>query len=242
MKPVGRRELLGAAMLAAAAAAMAGRSRAAPPPKETGLSFEGLLKNQPGFQPRRPAPLEPAELSGFLSHRQLARTYSIYRDAFARLLSAEQALEAISRAPADSAAYARLRRAQLAAANSVLLHEFYFRNLAAVSMRPSRYLMANLSEHMGSLVSWREDFAACARVAGAWAVLLYDPYDDRWHNAALGAEDAGGWVGGNPLVVCAVADYAWSLDYRDRSAYVAAFLERIDWARVAARYRAVDRM
>src|SRR5581483_11673804 len=139
MKPVGRREMLGVAMLAAAAA-VAGRARAAPPPKETGLSFEGLLKNQPGFQPRRPASLEPAELGGFLSHRQLARTYSIYRDTFARLLSTERALEAASRAPADSAAYARLRRAQLAAANSVLLHEFYFRNLAAAPMRPPRYV------------------------------------------------------------------------------------------------------
>jgi Fe-Mn family superoxide dismutase len=123
----------------------------------------------------------------------------------------------------------------------VLLHEFYFRNLASIWVRPPRYVMANFNEHMGSLESWREDFAACARIAGTWAVLVYDPYDDRWHNAALGASDAGGWVGANPLVVCAVADYAWSIDYRDRDAYVDAFLGRIDWNEVAARYHAVDR-
>ncbi len=223
-----------------AGAAFAGRALAATPPKETGLSFEGLLKHQPGFQPRRPAP-EPRELPGFLSRRQLARTYAVYRDAFANLLAAEHSLATASRAPADRVAYARLRRDQIEAANSVLLHEFYFRNLASTRVQPPQYVTANFNEHMGSFGSWREDFAACARIAETWAVLVYDHYDDRWHNAALGASDAGGWVGANPLVVCAIADYAWSIDYRDRDTYVDAFLGRIDWNEVDARYHAVDR-
>ncbi len=242
MKPVSRRRLLGAGVIAAAAFAGGGIARsAAPPPKETGLSFEGLLKNQPGFQPRRPAPLATGELRGFLSHRQLEKTYAVYREAFAKLLATENSLSVASRASADGAGYARLRRAQVEAANSVLLHEFYFGNLAAAPVTPPRYVMANINEHMGSLESWRADFAACARVAANWALLVYDPYDDRWHNAVLGATDGGGWIGANPLVVCAVADYAWSIDYRDRAAYVDAFLDRIDWNQVAARYRAVDR-
>jgi len=238
MKPVSRRRMLGTMVFAGAA--FAGRALAATPPKETGLSFEGLLKHQPGFQPRRPAP-EPRELPGFLSRRQLARTYAVYRDAFANLLAAEHSLATASRAPADRVAYARLRRDQIEAANSVLLHEFYFRNLASTRVQPPQYVTANFNEHMGSFGSWREDFAACARIAETWAVLVYDPYDDRWHNAALGASDAGGWVGANPLVVCAIADYAWSIDYRDRDTYVDAFLGRIDWNEVDARYHAVDR-
>ena len=47
----------------------------AAPPKETGLSFEGLLKREPGFQPRTIAPLPYAEIPGFLSKAQLARNY-----------------------------------------------------------------------------------------------------------------------------------------------------------------------
>jgi superoxide dismutase len=216
-------------MVAAVAYASRGLSASVPPPKESGLSFEGLLKNQPGFQPRRPAPLAFGELPGFLSHSQITKTYAVYRAAFANLLATESALAVASRASSASAEYGRLRRAQIAAANAVLLHEFYFRNLAAAPVALSRYVMANIREHMGSLASWRADFAACARVAKNWATLIYDPYDDRWHNAALDAADAGGWVGGNPLVVCAVTDYAWSIDYRDRAAYIDAFLNRIDW-------------
>jgi superoxide dismutase len=98
-----------------------------------------------------------------------------------------------------------------------------------------------MSEHIGSIASWREDFAACARVAEAWAALIYDPYDDRWHNEALGDADAGGWIGGNPLIVCDVATHAWSIDYRDRETYVARFLDHINWEAVAARYHADDR-
>lgn len=211
-------------------------------PKETGLSFEGLLKDKPGFQPRTPAPLPITQIAGFLSKEQVARNYAAYRDAFATLLAAESALTSISRDAAHAKEYATLRTTQqVNYANSVLLHEFYLRNLTQVPVKPSRYVLSNITEHMGTLDSWREDFIACARVAQSWAVLVYDPYDDRWHNAALGESDAGAWVGSNPLVVCDVSDDAWSIDYKDRGKYVTRFIDHIDWSVVASRYQAVDR-
>lgn len=218
-----------------------GRGFGAPPPSESGLSFEGLLKHQPGFQPRQPMSLPYESLPGFLSKQQLTENYAAYRDAFAQLRAAEHALASASRASAASSAYAALRNRQVRAANSVLLHEFYFGNLTAAPITPPRYILANINEHMGSFESWRDDFAACARVSDAWSALVYDPYDDRWHNVPLSEADAGGWVGANPLVVCDTADHAWSIDYRDREAYVAKFFDHIEWKVVAARYRAVDR-
>jgi len=241
---VERRGLLRVAASAACAAligAFAPNASAAAPPKEAGLSFEGLLHGKPGFQPRKPAPLALGEIPGFLSQRQLAQNYEVYRESFDRLLGATRALSSAPRDAAHAAQYAALRKQQVEAGNSVLLHEFYFRNLSARPARPSAYLLANMTEHMGTLASWQEDFAACARVAGAWSVLAYDPYDDRWHNVPLGETDAGGWIGSNPLVVCDVAEHAWSLDYRDRETYIARFFEHIDWRVVAARYHAVDR-
>lgn len=226
---------------AALAGALARPAGAAAPPIETGLSFEGLLHGKPGFQPRKPAPLAIAEIPEFLSKRQLAQSYAVYREAFDRLIAATDALARAPRDAAHASQYASLRKRQVEAGNSVLLHEFYFRNLSAHAVRPPTYVLANMTEHMGSIESWREDFTACARVAEAWAVLAYDPYDDRWHNVPLGEADAGGWVGGNPLVVCDVAEYAWSADYKARETYVARFLEHIDWNEVAARYHAVDR-
>jgi superoxide dismutase, Fe-Mn family len=236
-----RRSLLGSGALLGAFAASRGLVAGALPPKETGLPFEGLLKGKAGFQPRSPSPLPRRAIPGFLSAEQLDRNYAVYRAAFGRLLAAEKELARAPRDEAHSKEYAGLRNEQVLAGNSVLLHEFYFRNLAQAALKPSRYVLGNMTEHMGSLDGWREDFAACARVADTWAVLVYDPYDDRWHNLALGETNSGGWVGANPLIVCDVAAHAYSVDYKEREAYVAAFLEHIDWNVVAARYRAVDR-
>jgi Fe-Mn family superoxide dismutase len=237
-----RRRAIKAAGLLAGVSALGGAGPVmAAATKETGLSYEGLLKGMPGFQPRTLAPLPVAEIPGFLSKTQLARTYETYRAAFGKLAVAEKALQEISRDASQAQNYRAVRTQQISTANAVLLHEFYFRNLAAAKNEPSRYVRGNMKEHMGAQEVWREDFAACARVADAWAVLAYDPYDDRWHNLPLGLADAGGMVGTNPLVVCNVAKDAWSTDYRDREAYIAAFLDHIDWKEVALRYHAVDR-
>jgi Fe-Mn family superoxide dismutase len=238
---VTRRRILRMTGALGASAIAASIARAAAPPKETGLSFEGLLKGTPGFHPRKVAALPYTSIEGFLSAGQLERNYAVYRESFAQLIAAERALEALPRDAPHAAEYAKVRRAQVTNANDVLMHEFYFGNLTASLSAPSRYVLGNMSEHIGSIASWREDFAACARIPEAWAALIYDPYDDRWHNEALGDADAGGWIGGNPLIVCDVAAHAWSLDYRDRETYVARFLDHINWDAVAARYHADDR-
>ncbi len=236
-----RRRALKAAGLLAGVSALGGAGTVMAATKETGLSYEGLLKGMPGFQPRTLAPLPVAEIPGFLSKAQLARTYETYRAAFGKLKVAEKALQEISRDASHAENYRAVRTQQISAANAVLLHEFYFRTLTGEKQKPSRYVRGNMTEHMGTLETWREDFAACARVADAWAVLVYDPYDDRWHNLPLGLADAGGMVGTNPLVVCNVADDAWSTDYHDRETFIARFLDHIDWKQVATRYHAVDR-
>lgn len=233
---------IGARIGYVAALGIAGQVYGAPAPKESGLSFEGLLKDKPGFQPREPAPLPVSRIPDFLSGKQLEHTYAAYREAFNDLLAAEKTLRSSGDAgtiPVKQ--YAALRSKQVMSANSVVLHEFYFRNLAARRGEPSRYVLGNMHEHIGSMETWRADFAQCAQVADTWAVLVYDPYDDRWHNLPLGSSDAGGMVGTNPLIVCKVSRDAWSLDYKDRETYIARFLDHIAWDVVASRYQAVDR-
>lgn len=229
-----------------ATAAIGGVSAAAaiataPPPKETGLSNEGLLKGEAGFQPRKPMALPHVEIPGFLTRNQLEQTYRRYRHDFERLMVAEHALKRIPRNEAHARDYGAMRTQQVEAGNSVLLHELYFRGVTAHPVAPPRYVLDNIHEHMGSMESWSDDFMACARVAPAWAMLVYDPYDDRWHNVLAGNLDAGGWVGANPLVVCASTEHAWRIDYAIRQNYVKRFIDHIDWNVVAARYRAVDR-
>ncbi len=234
-------------LLAAGAGGIAIDGAASPagdalPPSETGLSSEGLLVGKPGFQPRTVAPLEHDELPGFLSRAQLAEHHAAYVRSVEALKSAEQALSAADRGPAGVAAYRDLRRRQVSAANESLLHELYFRNLAVEKVELPRSLRPHMREHMGSLESWAGDFMAAAMAAKNWAALVYDPYDDRWHNAVMDSGVDGVWIGANPLVVCDVDEHAWSKDFARREDYVAKFLEHVDWNEVAARYKAVDRM
>ena len=74
-----RRRLLAGLAIAAGGAASGSlwaASEEPAPPRETGLSSEGLLVGQPGFQPRTVAPLPHAELPGFLTQAQLAANRS----------------------------------------------------------------------------------------------------------------------------------------------------------------------
>ena len=207
--------------------------------KETGLGHEGLLAGEPGFQRRTVMPLPHEALPDFLSAAQLASHYGEYTRAVERLNRVEQAL---ARGDTERSRYADLRHEQVAAANGVLLHEFYFRNLAPAKVAPSRYIEGHVHEHMGSLAEWAADFTTCALAAKSWAALIYDPYDDRWHNTIIDGEQDGIWIGGNPLVVCDVAEHAYAHDFRGRDEYVRAFLDHLDWDEVAKRYRRVDRM
>jgi superoxide dismutase, Fe-Mn family len=232
--------------LALAGAGVSGVTRAfaagPAPPKEGGLSSEGLLAGQPGFHRRTAAPLPYAELPGFLSRAQLAAHYAEYVKMVQTLKSAEQALATAERDPASVSAYAAVRRQQVASANNVLLHDFYFGGLAPAKVEVPTYMRRNMDEHMGSLESWAADFTVCALAAQAWAALVYDPYDDRWHNVVMESDVDGVWIGGNPLVVCDVAAPAYSTDYAQRAEYVAKFIDHIDWDTVAKRYHRVDRM
>ncbi len=238
---ISRRGFLGAAFTLVGAALTAGATVHAEAPAETGLLSEGLLAGIPGFQPRTPAPLPHRELPGFLSRAQLDAHHAEYRKSVEALTNAEASLASADRGAAGRVRYATLRREQVSAGNDVLLHEFYFRNLAPEAVELPRSLRPHMREHMGSFERWADDFAACAAAAKAWAALVYDPYDDRWHNVVMDGSD-GTWIGANLLVVCDVAEHAYGVDRLAKDDYVAKFMRRIDWSEVAGRYEKVDRM
>ena len=234
-----RRRFLTSVGAAATSAVLAGGAGAAGMPKEAGLASEGLLVGRAGFQPRTAMPLAYDEIPGLLSKDQLARHHVEYVRLVGRLHETEAALR---QGGADAATYATLRRTQVQTANAVLLHELYFMGLSRTKVEPPRHVVSNMTEHMGAWESWQDDFRQCALVAKAWAVLVYDPYDDRWHDAVMDSDDDGVWIGANLLVVCDVAPHAFSPDHARREDYVAKFLDHVDWDEVSRRYRAVDRM
>ena len=232
-----RRRFLASVGTTAAGLVLGRDAHATAPPRESGLSFEGLMAGHEGFQRRSALQLPYDALPGFLSREQLSSHYAEYAALVTRLQAAEKALQT-----AQPDKYAELRRTQVATANAVLLHELYFSGLSATKVEPAGYIQGHMSEHMGSWESWQEDFRQCALAAKAWVALVYDPYDDRWHNAIMDSDDGGVWIGANPLAVCDVSAHAFDKDYQSRDDYVTKFFDHVDWEEIARRYRAVDRM
>src|SRR6185295_18773844 len=92
MHTISRRRFLGSVGIATAGLLVAGHAAAGAPPKESGLSSEGLLVGHAGFQPRTTMPLPHDELPGFLSREQLAGHHAEYARLVARLHDVEDAL------------------------------------------------------------------------------------------------------------------------------------------------------
>jgi Fe-Mn family superoxide dismutase len=229
-----RRHVLAGFALGAGTLAL--RAAAEPPPTEAGRASDAFGAGRPGFAEQSPRPLPWEELPDFLSREQLALGHAEYVRAVERLGTVEMALSTADRSPRRAGAYAELRRSQVAAANAVVLHELYFGNLAPAKTKPPRELLALMETHMGSFERWKADFTACALAANAWAALVHDPYDGRWHDAIMNGNTDGLWAGAQPLLVCDLAEHAFTRDYQRRDDYVEAFLDHVAWDEVLRRH------
>jgi Fe-Mn family superoxide dismutase len=124
-------------------------------------------------------PLGYDTLPGFLSKEQVGLHHAKhYGGALKALIDIEGRLYA-GDGVSDRAARRELGRAQSEKANSVLLHELYFRGMTASVAPPAEDVRTALTRRFGSLDRWRADLEACALVANGWAMLAVHPGNQR---------------------------------------------------------------
>jgi Fe-Mn family superoxide dismutase len=190
-----------------------------------------------------PKPLRHKEVPGFLSAAQIAPHHTAhYGGALKALVGIEQKFEAsFAKGPAiDAAAFETLKRQQSSRGNSVILHELYFDGLALKEADPGEGLRKAVEKRFGSVEKWAADFAASAKAAAGWAMLVVHPVNGRLYNV-VSDEHAQGplWLAA-PLVVLDTYEHAFYIDYQNRKAeYVEKFLKFIDWAEAERRFRSV---
>jgi Fe-Mn family superoxide dismutase len=133
-----------------------------------------------------------------------------------------------------------LKREELIAANSMLLHELYFASLGGdgQAMQPAWQLA--LAASFGSVERWRDEFVACAKALGGgsgWVLLSFQPRDGTLLNQ-WAADHTHALAGGVPLLALDMYEHAYHIDYGAAAgAYVDAFMANIDFAGVYARYQ-----
>jgi Fe-Mn family superoxide dismutase len=186
----------------------------------------------------QPLPFKPSRLNG-LSERLLASHYeNNYGGAVRRLNAIEQRLAALDWDKAPVFEINGLKREQLIAANSMILHEAYFEALGG-SGDAGGVLAQALERDFGSVAAWAREFTAMGKAqagGSGWTLLTWSPRLGRLAN--IWAADHTHTLGdGHVVLALDMYEHAYHLDFGTKAAaYVDAFMRNIAWDRVGARY------
>ena len=161
-----------------------------------------------------------------------------YGGALRRLNAITEKLEALDCASAPAYIVNGLKRDELVALNSTLLHELYFASLGGDG-KPTATLAVALARDFGSLDRWRDEFVAMANgLAGGsgWVLLTYVPRDNRLLNQ-YAADHSQAIAGGIPILALDMYEHAFHIDFgANARAYIEAFMRNVDWKAVQERY------
>jgi superoxide dismutase, Fe-Mn family len=150
----------------------------------------------------KPLPFDPKKIKG-LSEKLLVSHYdNNYTGAVKRLNAIVEQLAGLDYAKAPGFLVNGLKREELIATNSMILHEAYFAGLGDES-QPGPALTEALARDFGSIDRWRAEFVAMGKAEGGgsgWVVLNWDPRDKRLVNA-WAADHTTTLAGGRPILV-----------------------------------------
>src|SRR5437868_14832549 len=188
----------------------------------------------------RPISFKPPRLKG-LSPRLTASHYeNNYGGAVRRLNAIRGELAALDPAAAPGFRLNGLKREELIATNSMILHEVFFDSLGeGGGGDPTGTLAEAITRDFGSIARWRAEFVAMGKALGGgsgWVVLTRSPRDGTLVNA-WAADHTHTLAGGTPLLALDMYEHAYHIDFGSNAAgYVDAFMANISWSRIAARF------
>ena len=161
-----------------------------------------------------------------------------YGGALRRLNAITEQLESLDYANAPGYVVNGLKREELVALNSVLLHELHFASMGGDG-RVTSPMAEALARDFGSVQRWRSEFAAMGYALGGgsgWVLLSWLPRDGRLINQ-YASEHSQAIAGGIPLVALDMYEHAYHIDFgANAKAYVDTFLRNVDWKAVEGRF------
>jgi superoxide dismutase, Fe-Mn family len=229
-----RREFFEAAGIAAASVALgaelapgSANAQTTSDPKGTPMTYEV-----------RPLPFDPRHIKG-LSEKILTSHYeNNYGGAVKRLNAITAQLASLDWATAPTFLVNGLKREELIATNSMVLHEHFFDALGGDG-QPIGSLAEAIKRDFGSVERWRAEFSAMGKAEGGgsgWVILAYLPRNKRLINT-WAADHTTTLAGGRPVLVLDMYEHAYHMDYGAKAAaYVDAFMQGIRWDTPAQLY------
>ena len=186
----------------------------------------------------KPLACDPTRIKG-MSERLIVSHYeNNYGGAVNRLNAIMAQLADLDFAAAPVFVINGLKREELIATNSMILHELFFASLGEESA-PEGELREALIRDFGSVDRWRSEFSAMGKAQGGgsgWILLTWSRRDrelvNQWamdHTTTL--------AGGCPILALDMYEHSYHMDYGARAAaYVDAFMAAINWSNVGRAY------
>ena len=186
----------------------------------------------------KPLACDPTRIKG-MSERLIVSHYeNNYGGAVNRLNAIMAQLADLDFAAAPVFVINGLKREELIATNSMILHELFFASLGEESA-PEGELREALIRDFGSVDRWRSEFSAMGKAQGGgsgWVLLTWSRRDrelvNQWamdHTTTL--------AGGCPILALDMYEHSYHMDYGARAAaYVDAFVAAINWSNVGRAY------
>src|ERR1700730_11420899 len=162
----------------------------------------------------KPLSFDPKAIKG-MSEKVLVSHYeNNYVGAVKRLNAIGTQIAELDFAKAPNFMINGLKREELIAANSMILHEIYFDGLGGGGA-PSGTLLDAITRDFGSLDRWRTEFSAMGKAEGGGSggvILSYSPRDKRLVNQ-WAADHTTTLAGGRPVLVLDMYEHAYHMDH-----------------------------
>jgi len=161
-----------------------------------------------------------------------------YGAALRRLNAITEQLERLDVANAPGYQLAALKRDELTALNSTLLHELYFASLGGDGTKPTDAMVEAFTRDFGTYQRWKDEFMAMGYALGGgsgWVLLTWVPRDGRLVNQ-YASEHTQAVVGAIPILALDMYEHAYHIDFgANARAYVDTFMRNVDWRAVEGR-------
>jgi superoxide dismutase, Fe-Mn family len=179
----------------------------------------------------KPLSCDPARIKGMSEKLIVSHYENNYGGAVKRLNLIEERLAELDFNSAPGFLINGLKREQLIASNSMILHELFFDGLGETSA-PGSALKAAIQKDFGSLQRWHDEFLAMGKAQGGgsgWVLLTWSPRDRRLTNQ-WAMDHTTTLAGGTPILALDMYEHSYHIDYGAKAAtYVETFMKAIRW-------------
>jgi Fe-Mn family superoxide dismutase len=186
----------------------------------------------------KPLSCDPNRIRGMSERTIISHYENNYGGAVKRLNLIAEKLAEPDYASAPGFLVNGLKREQLIATNSMILHEVFFDGLGDES-EPGPSLKEALARDFGSYNRWRAEFIAMGKALGGgsgWALLTWSPRD-RKLTIQWASDHCHTMAGGTPILALDMYEHSYHIDYGAKAAnYVDVFMAAINWPAVQRAY------